>query len=97
MKRIAVFLICIGLIGISFVPHTVSDEPVRGITLYVGGSGPGNYTMIQNAIDDASAGETVFVYNGTYFENVIVNKTIDVIGEERNNTIIECIIRLKKA
>ena len=36
----------------------------RGNTLYVGGSGPGNYTKIQDAIDNTSDGDTVFVYKG---------------------------------
>jgi parallel beta-helix repeat protein len=61
----------------------------NGKTLYVGGSGPGNYTKIQDAIDDASDGDTVFVYRGTYYENVIVNKTIDLIGEDKENTVID--------
>jgi len=38
-----------------------------GNTLYVGGSGEGNYSSIQDAIDDASDGDTVFVYNGSYY------------------------------
>ena len=44
---------------------------------------------IQEGIDNASSGDTVFVYNGTYYENVIVNKTIELIGENRNSTIID--------
>ena len=32
-----------------------------GNTLYVGGSGPGNYSSIQDAIDNASDGDTVYV------------------------------------
>ena len=60
-----------------------------GKTLYVGGSGAGNYTTIQSAIDDANSGDTVFVYSGIYFENVIVNKTISLTGEDRNSTIID--------
>jgi len=62
---------------------TVSSD---GNTLYVGGSGDGNYTKIQDAIDDASDGNTVFVYNGTYYENVVINKSIDLIGEDKYNT-----------
>ena len=60
-----------------------------GKTLYVGGSGAGNYTTIQSAIDDANSGDTVFVYSGTYYENVIVNKSIILVGEDRNSTIID--------
>jgi parallel beta-helix repeat protein len=63
----------------------------RGNTLYVGGSGPGNYTKIQDAIDDALDGDTVFVYafSSPYYENIIVDKSITLIGEDKNNTVIE--------
>ena len=61
----------------------------HGNTLYVGGSGPGNYTKIQDAIDNSSDGDTVFVYNGTYYENVVVDESINLIGEDRNTTIID--------
>jgi len=60
----------------------------RGI-LYVGGDGPGNYSKIQEAIDNASKGDTIFVFNGTYYENVDVNKHINLIGEDKTNTIID--------
>jgi len=66
-----------------------NTQPVHRGWLYVGGSGPGNYTHIQDAIDNASDGDTVYVYNGNYYENVIVNKTIDLVGQDRNDTIID--------
>jgi parallel beta-helix repeat protein len=62
----------------------------KGNILYVGGSGPGNYSKIQDAIDNASDGDTVFVYSGIYYENVrIMQKTIELIGEDTNLTIID--------
>ena len=59
-------------------------------TLYVGGSGPNNYTKIQDAINDASDGDTVFVYNDSipYYEHIIINKSINLIGEDKDTTII---------
>jgi hypothetical protein len=33
----------------------------RGDIFYVGGSGEGNYSTIQDAVDNASDGDTVFV------------------------------------
>jgi parallel beta-helix repeat protein len=59
--------------------------------LYVGGSGPGNYTQIQDAVDNASEGDTVFVYDDSapYYENIIINTSIRLLGENRNTTSIE--------
>lgn len=68
---------------------TVLPENARGNILYVGGPGPGNYTTIQSAVDAAFPGDTVFVYNGTYVENVVVYKTLNLTGEDRNTTIID--------
>ena len=67
---------------------TIPNLYDRG-TLYVGGSGPGNYSSIQAAIDDANNGDTVFVYNGTYNEWITVDKSLDLIGEDRDITIID--------
>jgi nitrous oxidase accessory protein len=82
-------------IGIAIIPSSGQNiekpsSPVsRGNTLYVGGSGPGNYTTIQDAIDNASNGDTIFVYNGTYHENVLVTKSLTIIGENKIGTIID--------
>ena len=53
-----------------------------GNILYVGGNGSGNYSNIQDAINDANNGYTIFVFNGTYNENIVVNKSISLIGED---------------
>ena len=92
-KRLTVVVILL-FVGICIIPviaqNSEKPEPTsKGSWLYVGGSGPGNYTRVQDAIDDASDGDIVFVYNGTYYENLIVNKTIDLIGEDKNTTIID--------
>lgn len=56
--------------------------------LYVGGTGPGNYTKIQDALNDSTNGDIVFVYNGFYDENLLIENSISLIGEDKNNTII---------
>jgi len=61
----------------------------NGNILYVGGSGEGNYTRIQDAVDNASDGDTVFVYNGTYYEVLHINKSINLMGERKENTVIK--------
>ena len=72
-----------------FTTLTIFPETARATTLYVGGAGPGNYTTIQEAIDAASPDDTVYVYNGTYDENVVVNRTISLVGESREDTVID--------
>jgi len=61
---------------------TRSKSMDRGTWLYVGGSGPGNYTIIQDAINDSYNGDTIFVYSGTYYENLVVNKSISLIADD---------------
>ena len=47
------------------------------------------YLTIQSAINAASDGDTVFVRNGTYYENIVVNKSLSLVGEDRYNTVID--------
>lgn len=50
---------------------------------------PTNYTKIQDAINAADPEDTIYVYNGTYYEHVVVNKTVTLIGENKSTTIID--------
>lgn len=51
---------------------------------------PGFYKTIQEAIDNASSGQTIFVVNGTYYENLFIYKSnISLFGEGRDVTIID--------
>jgi len=84
--------------GVAVEKHSSTDDRTpfmtfnhRGDTLYVGGSGPNNYTRIQDAIDNASDGDTIFVFNDSspYVEHIIVNKSIALIGEDSNSTTID--------
>jgi len=60
----------------------------RGNILYVGGSGEGNYTSIQGAIDDANDGDTIFVFDDSspYYEELFIYKSIDLLGENKLST-----------
>jgi parallel beta-helix repeat protein len=96
MKKLLVLGIIILFIGISLPTNGIEVEnsstvSFDGKTLYVGGSGPGNYTSIQSAIDDANPGDTVFVYDDSspYIDyDIQINKSINLIGENRNTTVL---------
>jgi parallel beta-helix repeat protein len=47
------------------------------------------YRYIQDAIDNARNGDTVFVYEGNYYEHIKISKKILLIGQDKNNTIID--------
>ena len=61
----------------------VMAEPT---TLYV----PTEYDTIQEAINAANNGDTVYVYNGTYQEwDINVTKSINLLGQNKTTTIIK--------
>ena len=62
---------------------------VRATTLYVGGVGPGNHTLIQDAIDAAFTSDSIYVYSGTYYEHLTIPKRLTLIGEDETTTIID--------
>jgi parallel beta-helix repeat protein len=50
-----------------------------------------NYTKVQDAINapETLDGHTVMVYSGIYYEHVVANKTVSLIGENKYATIID--------
>ena len=99
IKKGVVVAVILLFLSVSVIPSTVTTDvkqitmpTAKGDTLYVGGSGPNNYTKIQDAIDNASDGDTVFVYDDSspYYEyNIVISKSINLIGEDKNTTIID--------
>lgn len=67
----------------------VYDEPVADPPIlddpFVNDSNTTNDT-IQSLIDAVEEGGTVYIPNGTFYENLVINKSVNVIG---NNTIID--------
>ena len=64
-------------------------EDGRGETITVDDDGGADHTRIQDAIDNATGGDTIRVFNGTYYENVVVDKPVSLIGNDSVNTTID--------
>lgn len=85
-------------VGVGVVPSISGDNSNFGDMIYVNDDnteGPWDgtqeypYQYIQDGIDAANDGDTVYVYSGTYYENVVVDKEINLIGEHKATTIID--------
>ena len=91
-----VIVILVLFFSITFVPYVLAFETLDK-TIYVdddNSEGPWDGTQehpfqhIQDAIDAAEEGYTVFVFSGLYCENIILDKTLILQGEEKTSTII---------
>jgi nitrous oxidase accessory protein len=67
-------------------PHGYSKSVIaNSSTILV----PDNYTTIQEAINAADEGDTIFVRAGTYYEHLVMDKPLSLVGENRHNTTID--------
>ncbi len=79
---IMIFMLSVPAISTNEVIDHSSIEKNDGNILYVGGNGEGNYTRIQDAINDASDGDKIIVYPGVYNERIEVNKSLCITGKK---------------
>jgi len=63
---------------------TVNHRPV----LTVDDSGGADYLTIHEAVENASAGYLIYVYNGTYTEHAVIDKSLTIQGESAGNTFV---------
>lgn len=90
MGTVVVF-IGAGVVSALKVNSINESKPLnRGNWLYVGGYGQGNYTRIQDAIDNASTSDAIYVYDDAspYLEQLTINTSLSLIGENQTTTII---------
>jgi parallel beta-helix repeat protein len=88
-KLFAISIAYVLLTGAITIIMPTEFESASGSIVYVGGSGTGNYTSIQGAVNNANPGDTVYVFTGVYKENLILNKKINLMGENKYATIID--------
>jgi parallel beta-helix repeat protein len=64
------------------------DCNVNAAAIIVDLNGNGDYTSIQEAIDNANPGDIIYVWNGTYHGNITIDKELTLIGNDTQHTII---------
>jgi parallel beta-helix repeat protein len=70
------------LLGVLLHSDSVSANPA---TILV----PQDYSTIQAAVNAANSGDLILVDAGTYTENVVITKSVTLLGSSQNQTIIE--------
>jgi len=71
----------------------VRSVEISSKTYTVGPPGSGaDFTKIQDAINAASSGDTIAIWNWLYEENVVVNKSVTIIGTNSNATIVSAFL-----
>jgi parallel beta-helix repeat protein len=82
-KFFAVFLL-FALLGTLMLQFGVQSARASPKTINV----PDEYATISAAVANASPDDTVFVKNGVYHENVLIDKPLLLLGEDSENTVI---------
>ena len=86
VSGIMLVLLTIGMLSLAFnIQPATASLPVHNIDTGL------DYATIQEAINanETLDGHTIIVDAGVYYENVILNKTVSLIGENRETTIID--------
>ena len=89
MNHLKIVIVISCILAATMLSGCVVDETGDEFTIYVDSKGTKEYTSIQEAIDNAPENYTVFVYAGTYYENIYINKSVDLKGQDKLTTIID--------
>jgi len=84
--RMRVYRFLLVLFVCSFIASTHSIVPIKSTPGLI--VDPDDYATIQEAIDNATEGDTIFVRASTYFESLTIGKSLSLVGEARESTII---------
>lgn len=80
MNSRRIITLCI-LVFMCVVPVTISIHAEPHSILYVGGSGSGNYTTLQDAINASNPGDTIVVLPGSY-GTATIEKPLSIVGQQ---------------
>jgi parallel beta-helix repeat protein len=83
MKKLSTVAVIILLFSLSAIPSNGFIVEKKPFIVF------NSRSYIQDLINNASDGDTIYIPSGIYYENIIINKSISLVGEDKNNTIID--------
>ena len=86
--KVLLSCVCFLVLFLIIIYVYIQNGAVDSGILYVDDDKGSDFLKIQNAIDAASEGDTIIVREGTYYEVLSINKSIKLIGADRETTII---------
>jgi parallel beta-helix repeat protein len=87
LPLLSLIFICSLFSSSGIIGNSLATSP-RTITVDKNGNGA-DYTNIQAAINNAANGDTISVRNGVYTEMVNITKSVNLIGENSQNTVLD--------
>ena len=83
-RTVSALMIMLLLVGVSMLSFNVQRAKAEPNTIVV----PDDFPTVQEAINAANHGDTIFIRSGNYHENIVVNKSLSLIGENRQHTVL---------
>jgi parallel beta-helix repeat protein len=100
IKKTAISLIVFLALGLTIFTSAnavqITSDSNENFTIIVDKNGEGDYTTIQDAVNNAQDGFTVFVKRGEYVEIIDIKKRINLVGEDKDSTLISPISEKNK-
>jgi len=91
LTQLVIYILPLLLLSSLFIPTVHSVPPITQNTIIVDINGNGDYTNIQEAINNALATDVIEIKEGIYDENnLLIDKKITITGEDPSKTIIDC-------
>ena len=86
MVWLSVILMCFSLFLNGCLTNEDHSSSGQKHIFYVNDDGNTSYSRIQDALDVAENGDTVYVFAGSYYEAITMNSSVDLIGENATTT-----------
>ncbi|MBO5030849.1 MAG: hypothetical protein J6D08_03015 [Lachnospiraceae bacterium] len=68
----------------------LAEAQEKGTVYVIAQDGSGDFTTIQEGVDNAASGDTLLIYPGVYEENVeIYNKTVNLLGTDKDSCVLK--------